>query len=514
MTLNIGDGRNWHCVNSEWHDTADGGIEGARTGDGDGLQGYCLAFNKDAAYTDLEATFTAQLLTDHADIGFIVRAQDPTHYYLLHFPQGGQSYRAQHFWAALSIADGSGYLRMLRLELVRRVASNPFGIPHQARVRVTGDRFQVWLNGHPALNVRDSTYQAGRCGLAGFNAFSHGRVTVTGAEVPAPAWDENIPQVKNWFTPFPDSGTQQRKISAAKAPNGDILCAFNGDGNRQLGRSTDGGRTWTVGPAPQDMIGDLMRLRDGRLICVALQHGKGHWAESPDSGYTWINATPIEPAVPWPDDPNRIPTTYQIELHDGTLLRFGPGAHSSSQEPITRWGAVHLQGFATRSTDSGKTWSFPVNLDATGNEHMGNLDLTEPATFETRDGRLMCLIRPIYSPWMWETWSHDGGKTWEPCVRGPFPGYAPSTPLRTASGVVVLPVRFPGMTIHLTRDDGMTWDDGGGGTFMDTALWAMGSMVEVEPDVVLFMHMDSWHDRMRARFFRVTETGLVPEWRH
>jgi len=509
-TLKVGDGSGWMFVNSKWSDTESGGISGARTGDGDGWQGYCLAFHKAKAFTDVEATFTAQMNAGHADIGFIVRAQDPTHYYLIHFPQSGQSYRAQHFWAALSVADGLGYLRVLRLEHVRRVASNPFGLAHQARVKVTGDRFQVWLNGHPALDARDATYQQGRVGLAGFATFSHGKVVVTGTEVSAGAWDESIKQVKNWFVPFPNAGGQQGGASLTKTLNGDLLCAFTGGGQRKLGRSPDGGKTWTVEPAPRNMDGDIHLLKDGRLVSITVSHGKGSWSESPDHGKTWTNATPIERSGTWPKDPEKIDTGWQLALQDGTLIRFGLGRHSTWSEPVTKWGAVHCQAFAIRSADGGKTWSTPANLDGTTRNDMGNLDLTEPVGFETQDGRIMCLIRPIYSPWMWETWSHDQGKTWTPCVRGPFPGYAPSAMVKTASGVVVFPTRFPGLTLHHTRDDGMTWDDGGGGTYLDTSIWAMGSLVEVEPNVVLFIYMDSWNNKLRAQFIRVTPAGVSP----
>ncbi len=121
--------------------------------------------------------------TGHADVGLIVRAQDPTHFYVIHFPQCGQAFRAQHFWAAVSKADGSGYLRILKLAHVRRVASNPFGLQHKARVKVTGDRIQVWVNGHPAIDIRDETYKSGRIGLAGFKKFFHGKVTIQGTPV-------------------------------------------------------------------------------------------------------------------------------------------------------------------------------------------------------------------------------------------------------------------------------------------------------------------------------------------
>jgi hypothetical protein len=65
------------------------------------LQGYCLAFLKEPAFADLEATFTVRMNTNHADQGLIVRAQDPTKLALIHFPQTGQQFRAKHFWVAL-----------------------------------------------------------------------------------------------------------------------------------------------------------------------------------------------------------------------------------------------------------------------------------------------------------------------------------------------------------------------------------------------------------------------------
>lgn len=516
--LSIGDGSQWSFVNSRWKDTPDGGIAGERTGDGDGLQGYCLAFARDRAYSDLEATFSVQMNTGHADEGLIVRARDATHFALIHFPQTGQQYRAQHFWVALSVADGSGYLRIKRLELVRRVASNPFGVVHQAQVKVTGDRYQVWLNGHPALDVRDDTYDSGYIGLSGFMTFAHGQVLVRGTEVAAKKWDDSIPQVKNWFTPFPDVPLKQGSVSLARASNGDVLCAFAAGINRAdfshqgryLGRSVDGGRTWTVQPAPKNLQGDIQRLQDGRLVNISLVHGKGAWSESNDNGKTWGDPFPIVPAEPWPKDPAKIDTNYPFTLKDGTLIRFGIGGHSTSTNPVTKWGAVHCQAFSTRSTDGGKTWSLPVNLDATNRNDLGNLDLTEAVGFETKQGKLMCLIRPIYSPWMWETWSEDQGKTWSPCVRGPFPGWAPSAPVKTTSGVALFPTRFPGVTLHHTRDDGMTWDDGGGGTYIDTSIWAMGGLLEVEPNVVLFVYMDSRMSKLRAQFIRVTNKNLEP----
>jgi hypothetical protein len=134
--------------------------------------------------------------------------------------------------------------------------------------------------------------------------------------------------------------------------------------------------------------------------------------------------------------------------------------------------------------------------------------LTETAAIETSDGRILALTRPIYSPWVWESWSHDGGRSWGPAVRGPLPAkYSPSNMVRTASGAIVFGGRYPGTVVHTSFDDGKTWD---GGTIIDSAIWALGSMIEIEPDVVLFVYMDSFQGPLRAQYFRVTREGIRP----
>ena len=510
--LGIGDGSDWQFVASKWRDSGAGGIAGSRTSDGRGLQSYCLAFRKSKAYSDLDARFTVRMSSFHADLGLIVRAQDPTHFYLVHFPQGAQAFRAQHFWAALSKADGSGYLRFVKLALVRRVASNPVGLAHEARVKVTGNRFQVWVNGLVAFDVRDDTYKAGRIGLSGFGRFDHGKVTVAGTEVEAGPWDEGLPQVKNWFVPFPDAGSPQTDVRLVRTPTGDLLCLFKGGGKVWLGRSKDNGRTWAVDPAPEHLYemgardSDIALLKDGRLATIWVSGGLGAWIESADDGRTWTAPTPIETA-PWrPEHIDKMATLWQVELKDGTLLRFGAATGPNSSKPIFRWGAVHCQGYAVRSTDGGRTWSAPANLD-TDCKEMGNMDVLFGAAFETRDGRIMCLIRPVYSPWVWETWSYDKGKSWGPCVRGPFPGYVTSSVGQTTSGAALIGTRFPGLTIHTTHDDGLTWDEG---TLIDNAVWAHGDFFEIEPEVVLFMYEDARRSVFRAQFIRVTPQGLQP----
>ena len=38
----------------------------------------------------------------------------------------------------------------------------------------------------------------------------------------------------------------------------------------------------------------------------------------------------------------------------------------------------------------------------------------------------------------------------------------------------------------------------------------MGTMYEVEPDLVLWVYMDNWGGDARAQFIRVTKDGLEP----
>lgn len=108
---------------------------------------------------------------------------------------------------------------------------------------------------------------------------------------------------------------------------------------------------------------------------------------------------------------------------------------------------------------------------------------------------------------MWESWSNDGGKSWGPAVCGPFPGYAPLPMLRTAAGAMFIATRFPGLTIHASYDDGKTWDEG---TCVDSSIWAMGDMVEVEPNLIFLAYQGSFQGPVRAQFIRIGPNGLVP----
>lgn len=204
-----------------------------------------------------------------------------------------------------------------------------------------------------------------------------------------------------------------------------------------------------------------------------------------------------------------------LETADGTLLRFQLGRAQAEGEPFTdvrTWGSIHCKACVIRSTDGGTSWSAPIELDrpswcnAKRGSIPGSLDFTEP-TGVAIGNKITVLIRPVYSPMMWQCWSSDSGATWDAASRATFPGYAQSM-IRTRSGAILCAHRYPQYSVNISYDDGLSWDDG---TIIDYPAWAMGCMIEVEPDIVLSTYMNAQRTMpLLAQLFRVTPKGIRP----
>ena len=536
--LRIGDGRDWHFVNGRWQDGGNGLLsvpEELLRSDGDSMQGHHYAFCRNLCYEDARIRFEFRLV-GHSDLGIILRAGDASHFYVLHFPNCGQAGRAQHFWVALSKMDESGYLKRIKMEMVRRVPSNK-GLWLSGDVSLVGGKISVRVGEHGTFEAEDDTYSgSGAIGIYSFGGVLDKtadirNVTIEGEPAVSCAWNDEVRQPTNWFHPCPDTeyGLWQKPQDILKLSDGTLLLnyavqeeAYKGETTPLLTRSSDGGRTWSKPETQRIVRGDnewfpprLHITPGGRLICL-IKTDEGYLvAESKDHARTWSDPVPVRigPAPPHVESLHLGPQAF-LNLADGSIMLFCYGGHDLKDPDLGfyTWGSCHCQAFACRSTDDGRTWSPPVNVDdpgcdPEGEPYEGSLDLTEVCGAQMGDGRILALIRPLYSPWMWETWSADGGATWGPCVRGPFPGYATPNMLRTASGALLVAHRLPSMTIHCSFDDGHTWDEG---TLIDSAIWVMGSMIEVEPDVVLYVYWDSFESLMRAQRFRVTPTGLEP----
>ncbi len=239
-------------------------------------------------------------------------------------------------------------------------------------------------------------------------------------------------------------------------------------------------------------------------------------AESVDSGQSWSDPLPAKVDPNWPSDPDKMePYGPLVEAGDGSLSRFLLGGVEREGRKFTdvrTWGAIHCKAFAIRSTDGGQTWSAPIELDrprwsgVPRGQLAGSLDFTEP-TGVAVGHKLMVLIRPIYSPMMWQCSSEDGGASYDAAARASFPGYAQSM-IRTKSGVIVCAHRYPHYSVNISADDGLNWDDG---TVIDYAFWGMGCLIEVEPDVVLATYMN-WErsQPLLAQLIKVTPTEIKP----
>jgi len=508
--------QHWSVVGPVWEENEEGLVTPPREPNVD-----LLAFYVGRMYSEVEAEFEFRWNSYHCGAGFVVRAQDPSHYYLVHFPCCGQVTRAEHFWAAISRVDDSGWVEVLKMEMVQGVASE-HEIWHKARVVVQDNEIRLWVDGRAFPVVRDDTYKSGYVGLESWTYAGRGgdfrNVRIRGQEVPPQPWDEALQPPQNWFHPYPLGEAQQSPSGITRAPNGDLLMVLNPVG---LLRSLDNGRTWARVEAEGWPGGWIHTMRDGRLITLRNSGEDLLLAESTDNGKTWSEAQTVE-RTPFTPPDNAPKMTLEapggfLELNDGTLLGFhissvapDGGLEARSGFDIWEWGIWGgRSAWSIRSTDGGRTWSAPLSLNgppAIGQKY----DVCETgSTMQTKEGNILFLGRAVYSPWMWESWSDNNGESWGPLISGPFPSYNCGTlPHATASGALLIGGRMPGLGLHASHDSGMSWKH----YRADTVAWAGGVMYEVEPDVVLWVYMGERgaNPDARAQFLRVTPDGLEP----
>lgn len=534
MSTILGAERAWSCAGGAWQAGADGAMAPADAFDANtesGMQGCRFAFAADTAYGDFRAALQVRHETAHSDVGLIFGARSACDFSLLHFPCCGQGYRAQHFWTALSRMDADGFLRIDRLAMVNRVESGT-RIWHDVEIEVRGGALRARIDGRGVFEHHGLRAGAGRLGLFVFGRAGVRAVRIDGAPAAVPDWDDGPEpeQPTNWFHPVGDAGQGewQKPQTLLRAAGGELALTFNasepgpsGVTSHLLTRSADDGRTWSAPEAtgtaegdPWTVRGTLHRFPDGRVRKLSIDRDGTFALHEASDDLRTIGPPRRLDLGPAPDGMTGLHMGPQVfaNLDDGAVVMFLYGGHESGpgHDRIHTWGAAHCRAFTCRSTDNGATWSPLVNIDHAVDGRRapvdGSLDLTEVCGAETGGGTMVALIRPIYSPWMWETWSRDGGLTWSPCMRGPFPGYATPNMLKTRSGVLLVAHRLPMLTVHASFDAGASWQ----GSIIDSSIWVMGSMVEVRPDLVLYVYYDSFESRMRAQYLSVAGGALAP----
>jgi hypothetical protein len=519
--LTLSDPSAWHFVGGSGPWTESGGV--IRPPDQRNLHSRAFAVRQ--AYGDFTADY--EFRGDYRETGtgaaaFIFRASDVNHGYMVYCPWGGQQLRAKHFWVQLMRLEGDGYLRSLKSVWVPGVPSETDRW-YKIRLEAKGPAIRVTVDGRRAIEIVDGTYTSGAVGLAGYGWYGFRNVKVSGVHRPIAQWDRTQKIPVHHFTVGLDDSTMP---SGCMAPNGDVLLAAGG----LLVRSKDKGRTWqSPEKLPEKLgavtdYGNTMFAAQGRLFVETWRDRTDAKKEVPeitilestDHGATWSDPARSEVAAGWPEVPAKlVPYGPMVQTADGTWVRFllGGAAEGSRFSNVVTWSATHCKAYAIRSTDRGKRWSRPIEVDQpswSGQARgtiVGSLDLTE-VTGVAIGNRIMAVVRPIYSPYMWQLWSEDSGANWDAAARTTFPGYAQSM-ARTQAGVIAVAHRFPQYSINLSRDDGLNWDDG---TVIDYPAWAMGCLLEVEPDIFLATYMNWEHKSqpLLAQLIRITPKGIEP----
>jgi len=159
-----------------------------------------------------------------------------------------------------------------------------------------------------------------------------------------------------------------------------------------------------------------------------------------------------------------------------------------------QWGGV------LRSTDGGAIWSEPIPI---GKGQRLPLD-AETDVIALKDGSVLAALRSSTVN-MHYALSRDGGQSWGPARDIGFRGHAPHL-YRLSTGEILLSHRLPDTALHVSRDEGRTWQ---GPFILDTVPGAYPSCVELRDGSVLVVYYEEGAgSAVRARRFRLTRDGI------
>ncbi len=382
---------------------------------------------------------------------------------------------------------------------------------HKVTLTCRGPDIKVSLDDQPVLAARDESLSSGRIGLG----TSQGRVAFRKLKIDGepladapPLADESLPyQV---ISRGEAAGPYQAFPDVCRLPNGDLLCVFYaGYGHVSLPndqwprggricevRSSNEGRTWSepqvLFDGPQDdRDPHIAAMRDGTLWCSFFQYrlvdGKTEFdtclVSSRDGGQTWDAGPHVLAENCWAvSAPLR-------ELKDGTLVL---GVYTANES--TAHGAV------LRSTDGGATWSEPIAIDPDSGVRLD----AETDVIELSDGRLLAALRGDRVNMHFAT-STDAGLTWSKVADIGFAGHCPHL-TRLSGGEILLSHRLPNTSLHISRDEGATWQ---GPLVIDSVIGAYASTLELKDHTVLVVYYEEGDSSaIRAARIRVTADGI------
>ena len=500
---------------------------------------WVTAIRSDVAYADVAVECRYQQYSPQGNFGIVIGAQDSDRYYYAYVPVWGQLWRARGFWAAIAVTDGCGHVRNIELKLMHNVPAHQ-DMWRTLKVERKGNEIQMWVHGVRGPRVRDETYGAGRVGIAGFGDFLVRDVEIEAEqEVEGRGWTAGGRRGASWCHVEEDVSLGDFQHPGQMILDGDQItlplvigrnesCHKLNDSNSAvyLYRSGDLGRSWErfAGPIARRDVpeGTRFLVEPGVIRSVHFKNDERCFVirESRDGEETWSEPMVGRLAGDWEKmfaANARNGASGYTQLNDGTLVVNIGHDYVGLYDSVANvgegtWGTGMCQPYCTMSRDGGMTWDEPVPLDHAANRMSAEPDghccgFSETTSAQLPDGKIVAIARPYRSPFMWQTESADGGKTWRQACYAPFSGAGAPVMIGTRSGYLAVIKRGPGDGLHCSYDGGLNWD---AGTMIDYNGLFNGSAIEAEADVMLTAYPQSM-DEIRPAYARVQRIRISPD---
>lgn len=241
-------------------------------------------------------------------------------------------------------------------------------------------------------------------------------------------------------------------------------------------KSTDEGKTWTpVTGLQQKMFAPLpmIRLAGGDILGVSRWVVK--YAREPGI-YVGMGCRFDPNAERFALFENRILAPKDmgdIIVFDRHLFDIGGGVLLASVYGRPQTGG--RRAFLMKSEDEGQTWT---HFSTVG-------EGAEPSYARLSETEMTAILRDSGCRPFWQTWSHDGGRTWEPFVRLEE-GSVDADLEPMSNGVLACSYGRPGSCLMFSTDGGRTW--GHHRVITDEKGFNYTSIREVRPGRLLYVH--------------------------
>jgi hypothetical protein len=284
----------------------------------------------------------------------------------------------------------------------------------------------------------------------------------------------------------------------------------SGNYNPTVGKwSTDGGQTWSDGPAPPDEAS--IELGGGEVLSLGF-----HTEKRADGKYTlaqrrsldgWKTITAetgvldIPKSVPCGGDggesnPGFLMDHSILKLKDGRLMATMYGNYDEDKTPADGYPASFncrkYRTITVFSADKGKTWGNPVTVATAAALTLSREGPCEADLTRAPNGDILCAMRANGQPGntgpSYVCRSTDEGQTWSTpsqlLDRGVWPNL-----LTMGNGVVASTTGRDGDWLTFSKDNGLTWQDAvciQNGAYPSTS--AYNSIFEVAPNTILAIY--------------------------